>query len=64
VLKREDCTVGALKRKAAAVPVDTDPLLGLGGAAPQREAGKPVTSGDINRMFENASAESTVSGRR
>jgi len=46
------------------VPVDTDPLLGLGGAAPQREAGKPVTSGDINRMFENASAESTVSGRR
>ena len=64
VLKKEDCTVGALKAAAAAVPVHTDPLLNLGGAAPKREAGKPVTSGDINRMFANASAESTVSGRR
>ncbi|KAB0243830.1 amidohydrolase, partial [Microcystis aeruginosa EAWAG127a] len=64
VLKKEDCTVGALKAAAAAVPVHTEALLNLGGAAPKREAGKPVTSGDINRMFESASAESTVSGRR
>ncbi|MDX3901445.1 MAG: amidohydrolase family protein [Sphingobium sp.] len=63
-LARENCTVGALKRRAAAVPVMTDPILGMGGAKPNREPGKPVTSGDINRMFESADAESTVSGRR
>jgi predicted TIM-barrel fold metal-dependent hydrolase len=60
---KEECTVGALKRSAAAVPVDTAPTLNMGGAAPTREAGKPVTSGDINRMFADAAAESTVSGR-
>lgn len=61
---RENCTVGALKHRAAAVPVHTDPILGMGGAKPDREVGKPVTSGDINRMFEGADAESTISGRR
>ena len=64
LLGRENCTVGALKARAAGVPVNTAPILGMGGAAPKRDADRPVTSGDINRMFENASAESTVSGRR
>jgi hypothetical protein len=64
LLGREACTVGALKAKAAAVPVNTAPILGMGGAAPKRDANRPVTSGDINRMFEGAAAESTVSGRR
>lgn len=61
---RADCTVGALQKRAAAVPVDTDPTLGLGGAAPKRAKDRPVTSGDIQAMFANASAESTMSGRR
>ncbi|MFN3725960.1 MAG: amidohydrolase family protein [Allosphingosinicella sp.] len=62
-LSREAITVGALKRKAANVPVNTEPMLGLGGAAPKRDSERPVTSGDINRMFESAAAESTISGR-
>jgi predicted TIM-barrel fold metal-dependent hydrolase len=64
LLGRENCTVGALKARAAGVPVNTAPILGMGGAAPVRDSTRAVTSGDINRMFENASAESTVSGRR
>jgi len=63
LLGRENCTVGALKRSAAAVPVNTAPILGMGGAAPKRDKNKPVTSGDINAMFASADAESTVSGR-
>jgi hypothetical protein len=32
----------------------------MGGAAPKREAGKPVTSGDINAMFKQADAETAL----
>lgn len=63
ILGRENCTVGALKRKAAAVPVNVEPTLGMGGAAPARDKDRPVTSGDINRMFESAGAETNISGR-
>ena len=52
-------SVGALKARAAGVPVNTAPILGMGGAAPVRDPTRAVTSGDINRMFESASAEST-----
>src|ERR1700712_4949223 len=35
LLGRENCTVGALKQRAASVPVNTSPTLGMGGAAPR-----------------------------
>ena len=40
--------------------MNTAPALGMGGAAPKREAGKPVTSGDINAMFKQADAETAL----
>ena len=54
ILGRENCTVGALRAKAA--HVKTEPALGLGGADHGRDDGKPVTSGDINAMFAKADA--------
>ena len=33
-----------------------EPALGMGGAAPVRDPNKPITSGDINRMFAMADA--------
>ena len=60
ILGRENCTVGALRAQAAAAGVDTSPSQGMGGAAPKREAGKPVTSGDINTMFKAADAETAL----
>ena len=57
---RENCTVGALRAQAKAKGVNTAPALGMGGAAPKREAGKPVTSGDINAMFKQADAETAL----
>jgi hypothetical protein len=32
----------------------------MGGAAPLRDAEKPVTSGDINRMFAAADAQTAL----
>jgi len=32
----------------------------MGGAAPKREKGKPVTSGDINAMFAQADAQTAL----
>ncbi|EIK95778.1 amidohydrolase 2 [Pseudomonas sp. M47T1] len=49
ILGRENCTVGALR--AQALHVDTAPRAGLGGANPARADGKPVTSGDVMKMF-------------
>jgi len=54
VLGRDNCTVGALKAQAKHVSIE--PAVGMGGAAPLREAEKPVTSGDINKMFAAADA--------
>ena len=50
--KREELTVGALRAKAAAAKVDITPK-SFGGATPLEagEARRPVTSGDINKMF-------------
>lgn len=50
--KREELTVGALRAKAAAAKVDITPK-SFGGATPleEGEARRPVTSGDIARMF-------------
>lgn len=58
ILKREDCTVGALRAKAT--DVDVTPSQGMGGAAPKRDRNKPVTSGDINSMFEGADAQTAL----
>ena len=58
IMKREDCTVAALRAKAA--HVSTEPALGLGGAEVTRKDGKPVTSGDINAMFETADAKTAI----
>ena len=55
---RENCTVGALRTQAKHVSVE--PMLGMGGAKPVRVAGKPVTSGDINKMFADADAETAL----
>ncbi len=60
ILGRENCTVGALRAQARAKGIDTSPTQGMGGAAPKREAGKPVTSGDINAMFKQADAETAL----
>lgn len=58
VLGRENCTVGALRKLGE--HVDTSPALGMGGAAPKRDPNKPVTSGDINRMFSEADANTAL----
>lgn len=57
ILRREDCTVGALKAKATHVSIEPKP--GMGGAKPEGNEG-PVTSGDIQRMFKQAAAESAL----
>jgi predicted TIM-barrel fold metal-dependent hydrolase len=49
VLGRENCTVAALRAKAR--HVDVSPLIGLGGARPIEGEKRPVTSGDIIKMF-------------
>jgi len=58
ILGRENCTVGALR--AQATHVDVSPAQGMGGAAPDRDPNRPVTSGDINRMFESADAKTAL----
>ncbi|MDY7548977.1 hypothetical protein RGU75_22435 [Glaciimonas sp. CA11.2] len=54
ILGRENCTAGALPAQATHVSIE--PALGMGGAAPERDPTKPVTSGDINKMFAEADA--------
>jgi predicted TIM-barrel fold metal-dependent hydrolase len=51
--KREEINVGALRAKATADKVDVTPI-STGGAAPLSEGEKkrPVTSGDVLKMFE------------
>lgn len=57
--KREDLTVGALRARAAARGVDTTPV-SMGGSKPIEGDIRPVTSGDMMKMFaaheEKASA--------
>lgn len=62
ILGRENCTVGALRKHAG--HVITEPALGLGGAAPEGQGERIITSGDILKMFANASASSNISGSR
>lgn len=57
-LGRENCTVRALRAKAQ--HVDVVPKSGMGGASPTRAADRPVTSGDIERMFAAASADTAL----
>ncbi len=49
ILGRENCTVGALRAKAT--HVDTAPRRGMGGVNPSKGDGKPVTSGDVVKLF-------------
>ncbi|MCC5861792.1 MAG: amidohydrolase [Gammaproteobacteria bacterium] len=58
ILGRENCTVGALRAQAG--HVDILPAPGLGGATPEVEGKRPVTSGDINRMFQSADASTAL----
>jgi hypothetical protein len=58
ILGRANCTVGALRKLA--VNVSTEPMLGMGGARPLRQQGKPVTSCDINKKFAAADAETAL----
>ena len=57
IFERAECTVGALRRKAAHVIIEPR---SLGGAKPEGQGERIVTSGDINRMFAAASAESAL----
>lgn len=52
ILGRESCTVGALREKAK--HVDTRPVAGMGGAAPAFDKGRPVTSGEVQKLFATA----------
>jgi predicted TIM-barrel fold metal-dependent hydrolase len=58
ILGKENCTVGALRAKAT--HVDVSPSQGMGGAAPKRDPNRPVTSGDIGKMFEEADAATAL----
>jgi hypothetical protein len=58
ILGRENCTVGALKAQAKHVSIE--PACGMGGAAPLRDPERPVTSGDINKMFAAADAQTAL----
>ncbi|MCK9542169.1 MAG: hypothetical protein M0R03_09080 [Novosphingobium sp.] len=51
---RANCTVGALRARAAARKVDVSEAAGMGGLVPRYEAGKPVTSGDILKILTPA----------
>lgn len=58
IMDKKDCTVAALRKTAAHVEILPRP--GMGGAAPEGQGERIVTSGDINRMFAAASAESAL----
>lgn len=49
VLKREDCTVGALR--AQAKHVDVRPRANMGGFNPSNDEGRQVTTGEVMRLF-------------
>jgi len=49
VMSREKCTVGALR--ALATHIDTAPKANMGGHNPRASDGKPVTSGEVSKMF-------------
>jgi hypothetical protein len=51
ILSRENCTVGALRAQARMKGVDTRETSALGGLAPKWELGKPITSGDVQKML-------------
>ena len=54
-LKREDCTVGALRAQARAAGVDTAPIRAEGAARPvDKDEHRVVTSGDIAKLFKAA----------
>ena len=53
-------TASPTAMRAEAAHVDIEPALGMGGEAPKREKGKPVTSGDINAMFAQADAQTAL----
>ncbi|NNC38703.1 MAG: amidohydrolase family protein [Hyphomonadaceae bacterium] len=57
-MKRENATVAALRKQAEHVEILPRP--GMGGAAPEGQGQRIVTSGDINRMFAAANAESAL----
>jgi hypothetical protein len=58
VLGRDSCSVGALR--ALAGHVEILPRPGMGGAKPDGQGERVVTSGDIQRMFEAANAQSAL----
>lgn len=49
LLGRENCTVGALR--AQATHVDIKPMIGIGGNNPSNKEGRPVTAGDVAKLF-------------
>lgn len=55
---RKNCTVSALRAKAKHVNVLPRP--GMGGAAPEGQGQRVVTSGDIQKMFAEAAAQSAL----
>src|SRR3546814_6691661 len=61
LLGRENCTVGALRAQAAAKGVDTSEQASLGGLAPKWEPGKPITSGDVQKMLSTVRSEEHTS---
>ena len=58
LMRKEDCTVGALRSLAGHVEILPRP--GMGGAAPEGQGQRVVTSGDIQKMFEAANAQSAL----
>lgn len=49
---RDKCTVGALRAKAG--HVNTTPVAGMGGHNPSNREGRPVTSGEVIKLFTAA----------
>ncbi|MDP1632532.1 MAG: amidohydrolase family protein [Caulobacter sp.] len=58
VIAKEQCTVAALRAQAG--HVDILPRPGMGGAAPAGQGERVVTSGDIQKMFADANAQSAI----
>jgi len=55
VLRREDCTVGALRAQAKAKGIDTRPVPGRGGIKAAVDDTRVVTCGDVQRQLQEAS---------
>ena len=58
LIPKEQCTVAALRAQAG--HVDILPRPGMGGAAPAGQGERVVTSGDIQKMFAEANAQSAL----